>query len=65
VEEKPAGTHIILSRSHQIWDSIMIDQTTIALSAHRLDKAKETLKQAELLLDNGGYDGSALGHKFL
>jgi hypothetical protein len=43
----------------------MIDQTTIALSAHRLDKAKETLKQAELLLDNGGYDGSALGHKFL
>lgn len=36
----------------------MLDQVAIDLSAHRLDKAKEALKQAELLLDNGGYDGS-------
>ncbi|GAK57076.1 putative toxin-antitoxin system, antitoxin component [Candidatus Vecturithrix granuli] len=36
----------------------MLDQVTIDLSTHRLDKAKEALKQAELLFDNGGYDGS-------
>jgi len=36
----------------------MIDQTAIDLSAHRLDKAKDALKQAELLLENAGYDGS-------
>jgi uncharacterized protein (UPF0332 family) len=36
----------------------MIDQTAIDLSTHRLEKARDALKQAELLLENAGYDGS-------
>ncbi len=36
----------------------MIDQTAIDLSTHRLEKARDALKQAELLLQNSGYDGS-------
>ena len=36
----------------------MIAQTAIDLSAHRLGKAKDALKQARLLLENAGYDGS-------
>lgn len=36
----------------------MIDQAAVDLSAHRLEKAKASLKQAELLLQHAGYDGS-------
>ncbi len=32
----------------------MIDQAAVELSAYRLEKAKESLKQAELLLHNAG-----------
>ncbi|MDO9576869.1 MAG: HEPN domain-containing protein [Candidatus Cloacimonadales bacterium] len=36
----------------------MIEQTTIDLANHRLAKAKDALKQADLLQNNAGYDGS-------
>lgn len=36
----------------------MSDTYTLDLSAHRLNKAKELLKQAEVLLKSAGYDGS-------
>lgn len=36
----------------------MNDPAIIDLSHHRLNKAKEALRQAELLLQNAGYDGS-------
>ncbi len=58
MEEKSACSNIILPGSHDIWNPIMIDQAIIDLSAHRLEKAKASLKQAELLLQNAGYDGS-------
>ena len=36
----------------------MNEDYTLALSNHRLEKAKNLLKQAKLLLDNKQYDGS-------
>jgi uncharacterized protein (UPF0332 family) len=36
----------------------MNDPAIIDLSHHRLNKAKEALRQAELLFNNAGYDGS-------
>lgn len=36
----------------------MIDTALLDLSAHRLSKAKESLRQAEMLCTNAGYDGS-------
>ena len=36
----------------------MKDTSIIDLSNHRLNKAKEAVRQAELLLKNAGYDGS-------
>ncbi len=58
MEEKPTSPDTLLPRNNRTWDSLMNDPAIIDLSHHRLNKAKEALRQAELLLQNAGYDGS-------
>jgi hypothetical protein len=55
--EKQALPHVILSGRYATGDSAMTDYAS-DLSSHRIKKAKDLLRQAELLLKNNEYDGS-------